>query len=120
MLDMARQDWRKIVNITVDRTTGFCTIKYENDNLGSTDNIFAARVPANAKLRASTKLVVNAILTRELIIAIADDLKKIAESEQRNRSAALQRTEESEERIRRHGHRTGRANARRLKEGKKP
>ena len=118
VLDMARQHWRKIVDITVSRTTGFGAIKYENNNLGSTDSIFAAQVRANAKLRASTKLIVNAILTRDLIIAIAGDLKKIAESEQRNRSADLQRTEQSEERIRRHGERTGCANARRLKEGK--
>jgi hypothetical protein len=47
-------------------------------------------------------------------------LKEIAEPEQRARSAALQRTEQSEESIRRHGQRTGRAKARRLKEGKKP
>ena len=119
VLDMARQHWRKIVDITVSRTTGFSAIKYENNNLGSTDSIFAARVRANAKLRASTKLIVNAILKRDLIVAIAGDLKKLAESEQRNRSAALQRTEESEELIRRRGQRTGRANARRLKkEGK--
>jgi hypothetical protein len=119
VLDMAHQHWRKIVNITVHRTTGFSAIKYKNDNLGSTDSIFAAQVQADAKLRAPTKLIVDAILTRDLIIDIARDLKEIAESEQRNRSAALQRTEESE-RIRRHGRRTGRANARRFKEGKKP
>jgi hypothetical protein len=64
--------------------------------------------------------VVNAMLTRALIIDIATDLKKIAASEQRDRSAALQRTERSEERIRGHRRRTVRVKARRHKKGKKP
>jgi hypothetical protein len=120
VLDMAHhQHWRKIVNITVHRTSGSSLIKYE-DNGGSTDSVFATRLRIGPRLRAPTKLMVDAVLTRDLIIAIAMDLKKIAESEQHNRSAALQRTEQSEERIRGHGRRTVRVKARRHKEGKKP
>jgi hypothetical protein len=90
------------------------------DNLSHTDSIFAAQVQADVKLRASTRLVVNATLTRDLIIDIANDLKELAESEQRGRSAALQRSPEPEQRIRHRGQTTGRAKARGLKEGKKP
>jgi hypothetical protein len=119
VLGRGQPHWRKTQSITVRRTNGRGLIAY-GDNFSHTDSIFAAQVPVDAKLRAPAKLIVDAILTRDLIIAISSDLKEIAESEQRARSAALQRTEQSEERIRRHGQRTGRAKARRLKEGKKP
>ncbi len=83
------QHWRTIQSITVRRTSGHGVIAY-GDSLSHTDSIFAAQVPVDATLRASTRLVVNAMLTRALIIDIASDLKKRAESEQRIRSAALQ------------------------------
>ena len=119
VLDMTRDYWRNTVSIAVRRTTGSGSITY-SDKLRSGVSVFAAQIPRDAQMPAPTSLKVDATLTRDLIIAIASDLEKIAGSEQRNRSAALQRTEESEERIRRHGQRTGRANARRLREGKKP
>jgi hypothetical protein len=119
VLDRRQPHWRKIESITVRRTSGHGVIA-SGDSLSHTDSIFAARGQADAKLRAPTKLIVDAILTRDLIIDIARDLKEIAESEQRARSAALQRTPESEQRSRRRGRTTGRAKARRLKEGKKP
>ncbi len=118
VLDKGQPHWRKIQSITVRRTSGRGLIAY-GDNFSHTDSIFAAQMPIDAKLRASTSLVVNAMLTRDLIITIANDLKEIAESEQRARSAALQRTPESEQRIRRRGRKTVRPRGRRFKEGKK-
>ncbi len=118
VLDKGQPHWRKIQSITVRRTSGRGLIAY-GDNFSDTDSIFAAQVPIDAKLRASTSLVVNAMLTRDLIIAIANDLKEIAESEQRARSAALRRTPESEQRIRRRGRKTVRPRGRRFKEGRK-
>jgi hypothetical protein len=107
VLDMAHhQHWRKIVNVTVHRTRGSGLIKYE-DSGGSTDSVFATRLRIDPKLRAPTKLMVDAVLTRDLIIAIAMDLKKIAESEQRTRSAALQTTADSEQRLQTRGRAKG-------------
>jgi hypothetical protein len=105
---------RKIVNVTVDRATGFGAIKYEDNNLNK-DSGFAAEVRAEARLPAPTKLIVHAILTRDLILAIAGDLKEMTESERRDRSAVLQKSEKSEGRIRRRTRRIVRANPRRQK-----
>ena len=117
VLDPAHEHWRKMVNITVHRTRATAAIKY-GDSRGSTDSVFAA--PAvDAKPQAATKLLVDAMLTRELIIDIAMDFKKIAESQQRAQSAVLQRTAVSEQRILPRRHRTVRSNRRGLKEGKK-
>ncbi len=118
VLDKGQSHWRKIQSITVRRTSGRGLIAY-GDNFSHTDSIFATQVPIDAKLRNSTSLVVNAMLTRDLIIYIANDLKEIAESEQRARSAALRRTPESEQRIRRRGRKTVRPRGRRFKEGRK-
>jgi hypothetical protein len=119
LLDMTRQHWRKIVNVTLDRTTRFATIKYKDD-LSSGDSVFAIQIQAHAKLPAPTKLIVHAILRRDLIIEIARDLKKIAESEQRDRAAALQPIgHQWRGRISRRELKTVRVNSRRLKKGKK-
>jgi hypothetical protein len=88
-------------------------IEYK-DNSGSTGSVFATQV-AIARIPAPTKLLVNAILTRDLIIDIAMDLKKMAQADQHARSAALQRTAESQQRMRPRHRRTVRA-TRRLKE----
>jgi hypothetical protein len=79
VLDKDQLHWRKIQSITVRRTSGHAVIAF-GDNHNHVDSIFA--VPINAKLRASTRLVVNAMLPRDLIISIAIDLKKIADSAQ--------------------------------------
>jgi hypothetical protein len=89
------------------------------DNLSHTDSILAAQVPIDAKLRASTRLVVNAMLTRELIIDIATDLKKIADSERRSRSDALQIKRQPEQRVTTRRYRPKSSNRDRPKEGKK-
>jgi len=81
--------------------------------------MFTAQAPIDAKPRASTSLEVNAILTRELIIEIATDLKKMADSEQRNRSAGLQTRPQPQNRVTSGGHRTKSSNRDRSKEGKK-
>ena len=61
------------------------------DNLSHMESTFAAQVPVNAhELQASTKLVVDAMLRRDLIIGIAMDLKKLSQSQELARSAALQ------------------------------
>jgi hypothetical protein len=118
VLDPVHEHWRNMKNITVHRTSARAVIKY-GDGRGSTDSVFEGRVAREAKLQPPTQLLVDAILTRELIIDIAMDLKKTAESQQRARSAALQRTAVSGARIQPRGPRTVRANRRRLKEGKK-
>jgi hypothetical protein len=91
------QHWRTIQNITVRRTSGHGVIAY-GDNFSHTDSIFAAQVPVDATLRAPTRLVVNAMLPRALIIDIAGDLK-IAESKQRTRSAVFQTKVDSKKRV---------------------
>ncbi|MGO9681603.1 MAG: hypothetical protein ACLPTZ_03150 [Beijerinckiaceae bacterium] len=119
VLDKGQPHWRKIQSITMRRTSGHGLIAY-GDSFSHTDSIFvAAQLPIDVKLGVSTSLVVNAMLTRDLIIHIANDLKEIAELEQRARSAALQRTPESEQRIRRRDRNTVRPRGRRFKEGKK-
>jgi len=112
VLDPVHGDWRNIKSITVHRKTVRAVINYGNER-GSRDSVFEGRVA-----RPPTQLLVNAMLTRELIIDVAMDMKKAAESQQRARSAALQRTSVSGARIHR-GPRTVRANRRRLKEGRK-
>ena len=89
VLDRDQPHWRQIKGITVRRTSGHCVIEYGN-TLSYMSSIFAARMPVDAKPRASTRLVVSAMLTRDLIIDIATDLKKIANSEKRSRFDALQ------------------------------
>jgi hypothetical protein len=118
VLDRGEPHWRKIQGITVRRTSGHGVIA-SGDNLSHTDSIFTAQVPIGAKLRASTKLVVNAMLTRDLIIDIATDLKKIADLERRRRSDALQIKPQTEQRIttRRYGPKS--SNRGGPKEGKK-
>jgi hypothetical protein len=113
VLDSGQPHWQKIQSITVRRTSGYGVIAF-GDKLSHTDSIFAAEVPIDAKLRASTRLDVNAMLTRELIIEIVSDLKKIAESEQRSRSADLQTKHRVNSRLRRRKS----SRRRRLKEGK--
>jgi hypothetical protein len=96
VLDPAHEHWRKIVDITVHRTTGSAVIRF-GDSLSSTASTFAAQAKADAKLPAPTKLAINATLMRDLIMAIVMDLRKIADSQQRGGSALLQLTAESEQ-----------------------
>jgi hypothetical protein len=96
VLDTARDTWRKIVSITVDRTTGMGVINYK-DNVGSGGSVFAAPKQPNAQLRAPTRIRINATLTRDLIIDIASDLKKMVEAERRARVAVLDEDEVSQE-----------------------
>jgi hypothetical protein len=98
VLDRGQPHWRKIQGITVRRTSGHGVIA-SGDSRSHTDSIFAAQVPIDAKPRASTRLVVNAMLTRSLIIDIATDLKKIADSESRGRSDVLQTKPQPEQRV---------------------
>ena len=79
VLDRNQAHWRKIETITVRRTSGQGVIAF-GGNLSHTDSIFVA--PIDAKLHASTRLVVNAMLTRDLIIDITTDLKEFAGSAQ--------------------------------------
>jgi hypothetical protein len=81
VLDRGEPHWRKIESITIRRTSGQGVIA-SGDKLTHTDSIFAAHVPIDAKLRPPTRLVVNAMLTRDLIMDIATDLKKFADSAQ--------------------------------------
>jgi hypothetical protein len=118
VLDRDQPHWRKIQSITVRRTSGLGVIA-SGDNLSHTDSIFAAQAPIDAKLRASTRLEVNAMLTRDLIIEIATDLKKIAESEQRSRSAALNTRPQPESRVPSRRDRTTSSKRGRSKGGKK-
>jgi hypothetical protein len=110
VLDPMHEHWRTMKSITVHRTTVRAVINYGNER-GSQDSVFEGRVA-----RPPTQLLVNAMLTRELIVDVAMDMKKTAESQQRARSAVLQRTAVSGARIHR-GRRTVRAR-RRLKQGK--
>jgi hypothetical protein len=103
----------------VRRTSGHGVIA-SGDKLSHVASIFAAQVPVDAKLQATTKLMVDAMLTRDLIIDIAMDLKKIAETQDRARAAALERRAESEQRIQPPRRRKVRANKRRQHEGRKP
>jgi hypothetical protein len=118
VLDRGQPHWRKIQSITVRRTSGHGLIAY-GDNLSHMDSIFAAQVPVDAKLRASTRLVVSAMLTRALIIDIATDLKKISESEQSSRFAALQTKVDSKKRVPSRAPEPKSANRGRPKKGKK-
>ena len=118
VLDRGQPHWRKIENITVRRTSGHGVIA-SGDNLSHTASIFTAQAPIDAKLRASTRLVINAMLTRELIIDIATDLNKIANSEGRNRSDALQIKPPPRQRVSTRRYRSKSPNRGRPKEGKK-
>jgi hypothetical protein len=120
VLDMAHHNyWQKIIDVTVHRASGSALISYA-DERSRTDSIFATQARLQAMSPASTKLRINAILTRDLIIDTATDLKKISESEQQTRSAILQGAAELKQRIRPRGRKRGRAKGYRLKEGKKP
>lgn len=88
LLDGGQPHLRKIQGVTVRRTSGHGVITSE-DKLSHTDSIFTAQVTIDGK-RASTRLVVNAMLTRGLIIDIAGDLKQFSDSERRDRSDSLQ------------------------------
>ncbi|PWT86823.1 MAG: hypothetical protein C5B58_00790 [Acidobacteria bacterium] len=101
VLDRSLPHWRNIETITVRRTSGLGVIASRDSHM---DSIFAAQLPLDAKL-ASTKLVVNAMLTRDLIIDIATDLKKFADLEKRNRSDALQIRAQPGQRVETRGHR---------------
>jgi hypothetical protein len=114
ILDSAHEHWRKLISITMHRTRAAAVINYEGDN-GSMRSRFAAELEVDTKRKAATKLLVDATLTRDLMLAITIDLKKMAESQQRVRSAALQRTADSEQRIEPRGRRTPRAKKRRSK-----
>src|SRR5262249_58767805 len=89
------------------------------DDLSRTASIFTALVPIDAKLPASTRLVVNAMLTRKLIIDIATDLKEIADSERRSRSDALQMRSQPGQRVKTRRYRSKSPNRGRPREGKK-
>ena len=103
VLDPTCDHWRGIVSITVHRTEGIGVISY-NEALRSGGSVFAGP-KQRGQLGAPTRLRVDATLTRDLIIAIAIDLKKDAETEQRARAAALEGVAGSEQRIRPHGRR---------------
>lgn len=114
VLDSRREHWRKMITITVDRTRGAAVIDYDGD-FGSMASRFESELELERKVKASTKLLVYATLTRALIIDITMDLKKSAEAHQLARVAALQRTERSEERIEARRPRTARTSKRRSK-----
>jgi hypothetical protein len=86
LLDPAHQHWQKIMNVTVHRTTPAGVIRYE-DSRGSTDSVFAAQAKQEAMLPAPTKLLIDAMLTRDLIIAVAMDLEKLKKP--RTRSVSI-------------------------------
>ena len=114
VLDSRHEYWRKMITITVDRTRAAAMINYDGD-LGSMTSRFESEQEVERKVKASTKLLIYATLTRALIIDITMDLKKSAEAHQLARVAALQRTERSEERIEARRPRTARATKRRSK-----
>lgn len=89
LLDPAHQHWKPIENITVHRSTLASGIRYK-DGRGSTLSEFAAKGKAEATPPAPTKLLIDAMLTRDLIIAVAMDLKKKADAQQRVSFAALE------------------------------
>jgi hypothetical protein len=107
VLDRSQPYWRKIETITVRRTSGQGVIAI-GDNLRHADSIFAVQLPIDTKLRASTKVVVNAMLTCDLVIDIATDLKKIADTEERIRFDALQIKPRPESRVTPRGYRQSR------------
>jgi hypothetical protein len=117
VLDRGQPHWRNIESITVRRTSGHAVIAF-GDNLSHTDSIFAAQVPIDAK-RASTRLDVSAMLPRDLIIDIATDLKKIADTEKPSRSDALRIKPHPQKRGTAHRDRPRSSNRDRPKEGKK-
>ncbi len=101
VLDMTLDHWREIVGITVHRTVAKASINYKA-RFHQHDSTFAAQLPRVSHLRPSTRLRVDATLSRDLIIDIATDLKKIADAERNVRAAALQGIAESELRTRAH------------------
>ena len=86
VLDRSHDHWRKVDDITVHRTTGAGSISYKGDRDAGISYFNPAR-----RAPQSRGLAVDASLRRELIIEIASDLKKIADSERHERAAALQR-----------------------------
>jgi len=103
VLDMSHDHWREIGSITVHRTTGAGSISYKSDlhagsykgDLHAGSSFFSAirRAPQS---RGPATFIVDASLTRDLIIQIASDLKEIADSERLARAAALQRAAPAE------------------------
>ncbi len=118
VLDATQQHARKIESITVRRTSGLGVISY-GDEVSHVDSVFAAKISAEAKLRASTRLEVNAMLTRALVIDIATDLKRIADSQGRSRSDALQIKSQPGQRVTSPGYRSKSPNRGGPKQGKK-
>jgi hypothetical protein len=103
VLDMSHDQWREIVSITVHRTTGAGSISYKGGlRVGSSYFREIRRAP---QLRGPVTFIVDASLTREVIIQIASDLKKIADSERHARAAALQRAAPAEMEIKSRGRR---------------
>lgn len=118
VLDPTCDRWRCIKDgITVHRTECMGVISYK-EALRRGDSIFAGP-KQRGQLWAPTRLRVVATLSRALIIDIATDLKKDAETEQRARSAALEGVAGSEQGIRPHGRRRRSVKQPRLKGGKK-
>jgi hypothetical protein len=117
VLDPTRDHWRGILSITVRRTEGIGVISYK-EALRSGGSVFEGP-KQRAQLWAPTRLRVDATLTRDLIIDIATDLKKGAETERRARAAALEGVAESEDQMRPDGDRRHGKNLR-VKRGKKP
>jgi hypothetical protein len=104
VLDMSHDQWREIVSITVHRTTGAGSISYKGDlHLGSSFFSALRRAP---QFRGAATFMVDASLTRDLIIQIALDLKKIADLERHARAAALQRAAPAERGIKPRGRRS--------------
>jgi hypothetical protein len=110
VLDSTHEHGRKMITITVDRTRAAAVINYDGD-LASMASRFEAEPEVDRKLKASTKLLVYATLTRDLIIDITMDLKKMADAQQQARAAALQ----SQQRIGARTRRTAPATKRRSK-----
>ena len=89
VLDRSHDQWREIVGIAVNRTTGAGSISYKGDLHGGSSFFNAIRPAPNS--RGPAAFIVDASLTRDVIIQIASDLKEIANSERQARAAALQK-----------------------------
>jgi hypothetical protein len=101
VLDRSHDHWRKIVSITVHRTTGAGSISYKGDRDAGGSFFNPIRRASQSRGPA-----VDASLTRDLIIEIASDLKEIADSERHARAAALQRAAPAARAIKSRGRRS--------------
>jgi len=117
VLDMSYDHWREIVSMTVHRTTGAGSISYKGD-LHAGSSFFSAirRAPQS---RDPATFIVDASLTRDLIIQIASDLKEIADSERLARAAALQIAAPADTGIKPRGRRSARESTSAKKRKKK-